>query len=159
MKALSRLAIILCVLVSSLSLQVANIAPAIFTANQSGSGVPAAEALRVAAGGQQSVVPILLCTGGAASCTALPIPRWPADEELFLVLYATGLRHRTPEETVSVRIGGQEADVTYAGLQPQFSGLDQVNVRVPRDLQGRGLVDLVMRVGAAESNTVQVLFQ
>ena len=36
--------------------------------------------------------------------------------------------------TVQVMIGGQQAEVTFAGLAPGYAGLTQVNVRIPAGL-------------------------
>ena len=55
-----------------------------------------------------------------------------------------------------VRIGGVPVQVLYAGLQPDFAGLDQINVLVPRSLIGRGEVDLVLTVDGKVANTVKV---
>jgi uncharacterized protein (TIGR03437 family) len=41
---------------------------------------------------------------------------------------------------VSTRIGGVITPVDYAGPQSEFGGVDQVNVRLPRSLAGRGVV-------------------
>jgi hypothetical protein len=43
-----------------------------------------------------------------------------------------------------------------AGQQGGFVGLDQVNVRIPRSLIGRGEVDVVLRVDGVAANTVRV---
>ena len=43
-------------------------------------------------------------------------------------------------------IGGVECEVLYAGPQGSFVGLDQVNVRVPRELAGRGQLNLILNI-------------
>ncbi len=51
--------------------------------------------------------------------------------------------------TVSATIGGQAAEVSFAGLAPGFAGLYQVNVRVPQVAAGNlGLVISVNGVGS-----------
>jgi uncharacterized protein (TIGR03437 family) len=57
---------------------------------------------------------------------------------------------------VSAKIGGAAADVLFAGAQPNLVGVDQVNLRVPRSLIGRGEVDVVLTVNGQTSNTVTV---
>jgi uncharacterized protein (TIGR03437 family) len=74
-------------------------------------------------------------------------------------LYGTGIRGRSAQSAVSVTIGGGAATVEYADKHPVFAGLDQVNVRVPRSLSGRGVVDLVLMVEGKAANTVQVAFK
>ena len=55
---------------------------------------------------------------------------------------------------VQATLAGQSADVLYAGPQGAFPGLDQVNVRLPRLLAGKGLIDLAVAVENQVSNTV-----
>jgi uncharacterized protein (TIGR03437 family) len=57
---------------------------------------------------------------------------------------------------MSCTIGGVPASVEYAGSQNGFVGLDQVNVRIPAGLKGRGEVDVVLLVDGQRSNTVKV---
>ena len=73
---------------------------------------------------------------------------------IAMMLFGTGLRHVSSLSTVRVKIGGEEAEVFYAGPQGDFIGLDQVNVRVPRSLSGRGEVELVLMVDGQVANTV-----
>jgi uncharacterized protein (TIGR03437 family) len=51
---------------------------------------------------------------------------------------------------VKVTIGGVDAEVLYAGLAPTFSGLYQVNVRIPAGVEPGDDVPLVLisRVGS-----------
>lgn len=44
----------------------------------------------------------------------------------------------------------------FAPAQPNFAGLDQLNVRVPRSLIGRGEVDVAVRVDGRAANTARV---
>jgi len=55
-----------------------------------------------------------------------------------------------------VRIGGQSAEVLYAGPQGAFVGLDQVNLRLARSLAGLGEADLVLTVDGKAANTVRI---
>jgi uncharacterized protein (TIGR03437 family) len=71
----------------------------------------------------------------------------------YLVLYGTGFR-RAPYDTVKVTIGGVNAPVHYAGAQPNFVGLDQLNTQVPAGLSG--VVDLVLTVNGRAANVVKV---
>jgi uncharacterized protein (TIGR03437 family) len=58
-----------------------------------------------------------------------------------------------------VRIGGQAAEVLYAGAQAEFVGLDQINVRIPRTLRSRGLVDVAVSVDGKVANVVSINIQ
>jgi uncharacterized protein (TIGR03437 family) len=78
----------------------------------------------------------------------------PASDQVSLVLFATGLRGRSSLANVSLKIGGVDAPVDYAGPQGQFAGVDQVNVRLPRSLAGKGLVTVELTVdGKAADGT------
>ena len=57
---------------------------------------------------------------------------------------------------MTTKIGGQTTETLYAGPQGSFVGLDQLNLRVPRSLAGRGEEDVVLTVGGIASNTVRV---
>jgi len=57
---------------------------------------------------------------------------------------------------VSAKLGGVDAQVTFAGAQDGFVGLDQVNARIPRSLIGRGGVDILMTVDGQAANTARV---
>jgi uncharacterized protein (TIGR03437 family) len=55
-----------------------------------------------------------------------------------------------------VKIGDLDVPVLYAGLSPDFAGLDQCNVGpIPRSLIGRGGVNIVVTVESKVANTVQ----
>ena len=73
----------------------------------------------------------------------------------ILVLFGTGVRGAA-QGTVHVLIGGIDAQVYYAGAQPDYIGLDQINVAVPASLQGHGVVDLVVTIGSVTSNVVNI---
>jgi len=73
-----------------------------------------------------------------------------------LVLFATGLRYRSSVAAVSGTIGDVSAQVLYAGAQGGFSGLDQVNLLIPRSLAGRGDVIVTLTVDGQPANNVQI---
>jgi uncharacterized protein (TIGR03437 family) len=74
-----------------------------------------------------------------------------------LVLYGTGVRHY--QSPVTVTIGNQTVAATYAGAQPDFEGLDQINVPLPATLTGSGLVAVSLNVDGLASNLVQIEIQ
>jgi uncharacterized protein (TIGR03437 family) len=85
-----------------------------------------------------------------------PVDLGPAGTQVVLTLYGTGIRGRSAPGAVTAKIGGVDAPVLYAGSQTQYSGLDQVNVTLPRSLAGRGDVDVVLSVDGKTANTVKV---
>jgi uncharacterized protein (TIGR03437 family) len=50
-------------------------------------------------------------------------------------------------------------EVLYAGPQSAFPGLDQLNLRVPRTLAGRGELPVVLVTAGKVSNPVTVSFK
>jgi len=64
----------------------------------------------------------------------------------------TGSLLRKPRLNVSVQIGGQDADVLYAGAAPgQLAGLLQVNARVPLGVARGVAVPVSIAIGSASS--------
>ena len=121
-------------------------APSLFSADASGSGLAAAQVVRVKADGSQSYEPV----------GSDPIDLGPDTDQLTLVLYGTGIRGRSSLGGVAVTIGGANSPVAYAGPQNEFAGLDQVNVPLPRSLAGRGNIDVVLTVDGLTANTVTI---
>ncbi len=138
------------------TVQIDAVAPGLFTANASGQGVPAAVALRDKADGSQVFEQVARFDAAQNRFVAVPLDVSNPQEQVFLVLFGTGFRNRRDLSTVSVRIGGLEAAVSYAGAQGGLVGLDQLNMLVPRALSGRGEVDVVLSVDGKGANTVRI---
>ncbi len=137
---------------------IAAIAPGLFAANANGQGVAAAVALRVRADGTQSYEPVSRFDQAQNRFVAAPIELGPAGEQVFLLLFGTGLRFNSGLGGVTCKLGGIDAPVLFAGAQGDLVGLDQVNLSLPRTLAGRGEVDLVLTVDGQAANTVRVAF-
>lgn len=135
-------------------------APGLFAANANGQGVAAANVLRLKADGSQSFEPVATFDSARNQFVSVPIDLGPelgnSSDQLFLILFGTGLRFRSTLSAVVCTIGGANAEVFYAGAQGVFVGLDQLNVRLPRSLKGRGEVDIVLLVDGKAANTVRV---
>ncbi|MCI0389215.1 MAG: hypothetical protein MOB07_10705 [Acidobacteria bacterium] len=88
----------------------------------------------------------------------VPIPIDLGDEgdQVYLVLYGTGIRYRGGLANVTVTVGRTAVDALYAGPAPGFEGLDQVNARLPRSLMGRGAIDVALTVDGKPANMAQV---
>jgi uncharacterized protein (TIGR03437 family) len=142
--------------ISSGSINIASVAPGLFAANANGKGVAAALVLRVRSNGSQSYEPAASFNAGQNLFVSTPIDISPAGDQVFLLLFGTGVRFRSDVSTVSVKIGGVDAGVSFAGAQGQFVGVDQVNALIPRSLIGRGETDLVLMVDGKTANTVRV---
>jgi len=141
--------------VSSGTTQIAAIAPGLFAANANGQGVAAAVVLRVKADGAQNFEPVTRFDPAQNRFVAVPIDLGPPTDQVFLILYGTGIRYRSSMSAVTSKIGGVDAQVLYAGAQGGFVGLDQVNLRVPRSLIGRGEVDITLTIDGKVANTVK----
>lgn len=134
--------------------QIARIAPGLFTAAGNGLDVAAGLTLRVRDG---AAVYESLATydTNQAKFIAVPIDL-SANEDVYLVLYGTGIRGRSDLANVIATIGGVQAEVSYAGETSSYVGLDQLNIKLPRSLAGRGDVEIVLRVDDKTANTVRI---
>jgi uncharacterized protein (TIGR03437 family) len=128
------------------------VAPGLFTLGDVSSyaGIdlltPVALVQRVRADGSQSLESL---TDG--------IDLGPSGDQVFLMLFGTGIRGAAGARSVTARCGNQELPVMFVGPQGSFEGLDQVNLRLPRSLAGAGTVDIGLTVDGWESNIVLVL--
>jgi uncharacterized protein (TIGR03437 family) len=61
--------------------------------------------------------------------------------------------------TVTVTIGGVEANVPFAGLAPGWVGLYQVNVQVPATAPVGGTVPVTLSVGGVAANQVTIAIE
>jgi uncharacterized protein (TIGR03437 family) len=143
-------------IVAAGTVQITTVAPGLFTADATGRGLAAAQVLRIKADNSQQYEPVTRFDAAQNKFVAVPIDFGPSTDQVFLVLYATGLRYRSALAAVTARIGGVDAQVSYAGTQGSFVGLDQANLRLPRSLAGRGEVDVVLTVDGQTANTVRV---
>ena len=138
------------------TVEIAQVRPSIFTFNSNGQGVLAAEVVRVKANGAQLRESLVQRDEVANQFVTRPIDLGPEGERVFLEIYLTGIRGANDEngdgnlnENVWVLVGGQSLTPAFAGRQPFFAGLDQVNVELPRSLLGSGKINLSIhaRVG------------
>jgi len=131
---------------ASLPVTIAAVAPALFTADASGKGVPAAIAFDYDANGATQAPPVFACVGAPAVCTPDPISLGLASTNVYLALFGTGIRGRSGLAGVSVTLGSDALQVSYAGAQTSYPGLDQINVLLDRSLIGQGLLTLQLTV-------------
>ncbi|MFN0109606.1 MAG: hypothetical protein ACKVZH_12185 [Blastocatellia bacterium] len=138
------------------TLQIANVAPGMFSANANGSGLAAALVLRIKADGSQSYEPIGRFDSALGRYVAAPIDLGAATDQVFLLFFGTGWRLRSSLSGVTVTIGGTAAEVLFAGAQGDFVGLDQVNLRLPQSLKGRGDVAISLSIDGKAANQVSI---
>ncbi len=141
--------------VSAGTVNIANVAPGLFSANASGQGVAAAVVFRRRADGSESFEPVAQFDAAQNRFVATPVDLGPATDQVFLILYGGGFRFRSSLSATTVTIGGVNSEVLFAGDAPGFVGLDQCNVRLSRSLIGRGEVDVVLTVDGKAANIVR----
>ena len=137
---------------------VGQVAPALFSMDSSGSGPAAATAVRVNAGSPARQSPVTLFDCSSSPCRTFPIDTG-LDTPVFLTLYGTGIRNRSSLDNVLVTINGVDVPVLYAGPQPDFAGLDQINVPLTLNLRGGGVANVVLKVDQHRANNVTVNIQ
>lgn len=145
-------------LLSQGSINVQSISPGVFAVDASGGGLAAAQVLRIR-DGAATYEPIAQYDAAQQKYLPVPIDLGPATDDLFLVLYGTGFRFRGSLSGVTATIGGEPGQVVFAGVQPDFVGLDQANVRLPRSLAGRGDAEVRLTVDGLAANPVTVRFK
>jgi uncharacterized protein (TIGR03437 family) len=141
------------------SVQIASLAPGLFAANANGRDVGAALVLRLLSDGTQRYEPVARYDEASKQFVAVPIDLSNAAEQVFLILYGTGLRGRSALSGVATTVGGTACETLYAGAQGSLAGLDQVNVRLPRSLAGRGEVEVLFTADGKAANAVRVNFK
>jgi uncharacterized protein (TIGR03437 family) len=132
-------------------------APGIFTANGNGKGVAAGQAVHVHADGSQTSESLATFDSGSKTWVPNPISLGPDTDQLFVVLFGTGLRHAAPSD-VTATVNGVNAPVAFSA-QGTYPGLDQLNLQIPSSLAGAGAVSVVITVGSQAANPVTVAFQ
>ena len=132
-------------------LNVAAAQPGIFTKAQNGSG-------------QGAIV--------KQDGVTLAEPGTPANRGEVIIIYCSGLGPVSPAviagrpapssplsgvtNPVTVTIGGQEAQVLFAGLAPTFSGLYQINVFVPANSATGDAVEVILESAGQRSRPVTI---
>ena len=145
-------------IVSTGTVKVAPTAPSIFTANSNGTGAPAALTGRL---NQSNVFtfdpdpPFAPDPVNPSQLIPSPIDVGTAERPAFLILYGTGIRNATSDQVTAV-VGGVVTGIDFVGAAPFYTGLDQVNLRIPVSLKGSGLVEVTIVVDGVSSNTVTI---
>lgn len=130
--------------------------PSVFTADSTGQGVAAGLALRIRPGGDQVFEPIARFDPALNRIVPIPIDLGPEGDQVFLLLFGTGVRNRSALAGVTTRIGGEAANVIFAGAAPGFVGLDQANIQLKRSLKGRGELEVNLTVDGRQANPVRI---
>jgi uncharacterized protein (TIGR03437 family) len=103
------------------TVKVVDSSPGVFTTTSDGQGVTAAQCGQVSSDGLNFLVSAPPCSVGSDA------------QPNVLTIYGTGWRNATG---VQVMIADQTLTPTFSGPQPNFAGLDQINVNLPTALAG-----------------------
>ncbi len=133
---------------------VTSVSPGIFTVGGDGTGVPlAAVSVTLADGSAVNLSPY---TCGSVGCGIATMVLPANATDLYVVLYGTGLRGAN---SISAVIGQRQAEVQFAGPQPDFPGLDQVNLHLASPVGLSGVQSVQLTADGQASNTVVLQFQ
>lgn len=134
-------------MVANGTVTVESVSPSIFTMLASGKGVPAAQTTNDGATFQPVGNP-----DGSARVLSVGTTTKPN----YLVVYGTGLRRRSSMTNVRVTIGSVQAEVSFLGAHSRLVGVDQMNIKLPESLRGRGNVDVIVTIDGKPANTVTI---
>lgn len=138
--------------------RIAPTAPSIFTVDASGSGAPFAQVGRIGSTGAftyDASPPYRADPANPGRFIPAPIDAGTTENPAYLVLYGTGIRN-AQANAIRGLIGGMEIPIEYFGGVDRFAGLDQINLRLPPSLKGRGLVDVTIVINGVSSNAVTI---
>ena len=128
---------------SSGRMSVAKFAPAAFTYDATGHGIPAGLSIRVKPDNQQVWEGLADYDRANNNFIARPVNLGVAGDRMFLSLFLSGIRGATDtngdgnsNENIYVLINNTEVVPQYAGAQPSLVGLDQLNIEIPTSLYG-----------------------
>jgi len=137
-------------LVAAGVVEIAGVAPGLFSANSSGRGAAAGFWIRVTEGGVRSQGYLF----DSVTFKPVPVDLGPAGDRVFLSLYGTGFRAGA---SATAKVGGVGVPVYGFAPVTAYPGLDVVNIGpLPRQLAGRGEVDVTFSVDGKAANTVGV---
>jgi hypothetical protein len=121
-----------------------------------------ASTLRLRSNGTRSLEPVSRYDTSANRIAFEPIDPGPPGDQVFLVLFGHGIQP-SGNARASVRLDGLNAAIQFtgqiAGEAEGLAGLDQIIVRIPREMAARGVVDVLLKVGEKTANKFQVSFK
>lgn len=142
-------------IISTGTMLIAPTVPGLFSADSTGGGFAAAVIQRVKADGKVIFEPVTQFDPMLNKYVGVPIDVSDAAEQVYLLLFGTGLRHDSSSQVI-VKIGGETVETLYAGSQPDFVGLDQVNTRLLPNLAGQGDLKVSVTIDGKITNFVKI---
>jgi uncharacterized protein (TIGR03437 family) len=134
----------------------------LFSADSSGSGAAAGSFVRVLPNQTQQRGDLFTCDNGG--CAVNRVAFGGAQNQLVLEIYGTGFHDPGLPGNLRVYLGGREVPVEFAGPHATFVGLDQLNIKVPADIERNADLDLYLWVRNGDepwmaSNRLTVRFE
>ncbi len=136
----------------SVEIEIVRTAPGLFAAAGTGEGPAAANSQLFAGGAGGPATPVFRVADGGLELE--PLGLGAEGDQLVLLLFGSGVRNFSG--SIQAHIGGVEVPVLGVAAQPQFVGLDQINILVPRSLLGAGVVEVRLTVDGVPTNVVTV---
>ena len=136
---------------SGATVSIGAVSPGLFVLNA--AGLVAADLLTVNTGGAQVNGTDYQVVNGVV--VPLAVNLGPPAQQVFLILYGTGISGRSSLANVSVSIGGLSLPVAYAGTTTE-AGLDQINVLIPVSLAGSGDTAISVTIDGVVSNIAHI---
>jgi uncharacterized protein (TIGR03437 family) len=129
------------------------VAPALFSANESGKGPALGYVTNLPVG--SGMTPVFTCTSPTV-CSLSPFD--VSSGQVSLILYGTGIRNRAQLSSVTVMVGTVAVPVFYAGSAATALGvgLDEIEVALPATLLHAGTVYVQVSIGGTASNQVTI---
>jgi len=133
------------------------VAPAIFAANATGSGVPMGLAGRV----RDNVNIRYDLLARLENCLVVPVPvdLEPATDKIYLGMIGTGFRFRSSPTAATVKVGGVDCLLTFVGQKPDEPSADLLQCILPPSLKGRGWVPIEWTVDGKPGNKMHILIK
>jgi uncharacterized protein (TIGR03437 family) len=138
------------------SVQIMSVTPGIFSANATGAGVAAALVYRLKSDGAHEYEPVASFDQSQNKFVSVPINLDSLSDQVYLILFGTGIRGRSALSAVKASIGGSDVEINYAGPQGVLVGVDQINLHLPTNLIGKEEVDVTIVVDGVPANPVKV---
>ena len=143
---------------TAFSVEIAAVAPGLFSANLDGTGPAWASAFRVAADGEISAHPSVDFDAPVGNRIAIPVSLGEETDKLYLSVLGTGIRGWKQELTAT--IAEEDVEISHAAPHPRSPGHDVIVLGpLPRSLDGSGEVEIVVIADGHSSNPVTVSVQ
>lgn len=137
------------------SIEIAAVAPGLFSANLDGTGTAWAYAIRIDADGKTSFEPATEFLAPVGTRNPIPVSLGEETDKVYLSLVGTGIRGWQRE--VKASVGGIDVEVRYIAPHTDRPGYDVIHIGpLPRSLAGSDEVQIVLVADGRASNAVTV---